>query len=264
LAQKLTFCYGYIYVISNIVNKKLYIGKSCFNNPNYFGSGIAIRCAITKYNRDKFKKIIISFCETKEELNLAERECIWFFQSNNKIYGYNLTEGGDGGCLNPEALIQMSLKHKGKKHTEEYKKELSKRMKGLNLGENNGQYGKVPWNFGLTKETSELVLKSSETFKLNYIKENHPNYKKEFSEETKNKMSISMRGKAKTLEHRHKLSIVNLGKTLSIETREKMSKSKSGISQDKVTCPYCGKVGGTTMYRWHFENCKNKIGIKDE
>ena len=23
-------------------------------------------------------------------------------------------------------------------------------------------------------------------------------------------------------------------------------------------CPYCQKTGGNTMFRWHFDNCKNK------
>ena len=42
----------------------------------------------------------------------------------------------------------------------------------------------------------------------------------------------------------------------------RMSKNKKGKTQEKIQCPYCKKEGGTTMYRWHFENCKEK-GFKN-
>ena len=39
----------------------------------------------------------------------------------------------------------------------------------------------------------------------------------------------------------------------------KVSIAKTGISRPKLTCPYCGKVGGSgNMQRWHFENCRDK------
>jgi hypothetical protein len=43
------------------------------------------------------------------------------------------------------------------------------------------------------------------------------------------------------------------------ELRELCSKHAKGIPKDKVTCPYCHKIGGGgTMIRWHFDNCKFK------
>ncbi len=51
-----------IYKITNNINKKIYIGKDITCNPNYFGSGVFIKKAITKYGRENFTKEIIDFC----------------------------------------------------------------------------------------------------------------------------------------------------------------------------------------------------------
>lgn len=62
------------------------------------------------------------------------------------------------------------------------------------------------------------------------------------------------------------LSENNPGKNKTEETKLKISKSKKGkpsktkgIPRKKITCPYCGKIGGEgLMSRWHFENCNHK------
>jgi hypothetical protein len=137
--------------------------------------------------------------------------------------------------------------------SDEHKQILSERM----LGENNPNYGKKPWNYGLSKETSDTMAKISDTLKSNYIKENHPNYGKERSAETKQKISIAHTNKPKSESHKLKLSIANTGKTLSDETKQKMSIALKGKPQTKVQCPHCGKEGGvSSMKHWHFDNCK--------
>lgn len=40
-----------------------------------------------------------------------------------------------------------------------------------------------------------------------------------------------------------------------IESKSKLMKNRK---QNKIECPYCHKLGGNTMGRWHFENCKLK------
>lgn len=46
------------------------------------------------------------------------------------------------------------------------------------------------------------------------------------------------------------------GKKHSVESVDRMKKPKQ-----KVKCPYCKKVGGLPqMKRWHFENCKERVG----
>ncbi len=42
----------------------------------------------------------------------------------------------------------------------------------------------------------------------------------------------------------------------------KALKGKKKKAQEKLTCPYCNKEGGSTnVQRYHFENCKTKIGV---
>jgi hypothetical protein len=48
---------------------------------------------------------------------------------------------------------------------------------------------------------------------------------------------------------REKLRQHNLGKT----------NNTKGVPQERLTCPYCGLVGGkSAMKHWHFEKCKHK------
>ena len=58
----------------------------------------------------------------------------------------------------------------------------------------------------------------------------------------------------------YKDTVLNIdnGSSRSIATRNKIAIGHSR-SQAKVTCPYCGVIGGTqVMRRRHFENCKHK------
>ena len=53
--------YGYIYLTTNLINNKIYIGqhKGKFN-ARYLGSGLHIKRSIKKYNRENFKVELLS------------------------------------------------------------------------------------------------------------------------------------------------------------------------------------------------------------
>jgi len=92
--------YGYIYVIKDHLNNKIYIGKRkghIEKSRNYFGGGKIIK-KIIKKRKYHLEKIILGVCTSKFKLNECEKYCIAFFNSNNKLYGYNLSSGGDGGA----------------------------------------------------------------------------------------------------------------------------------------------------------------------
>ena len=133
----------------------------------------------------------------------------------------------------------------GKTHSEETKKKLSESKKG----ENNPMFGKISPNRGITPKplSDEAKLKISDAHKGKIV-----------SSETKQKISIAAKGKPKSIEHKRKLSEANTGKTASQETRSKLSEAHKGKKQKLITCPHCLKSGGTTMHRWHFDNCKSK------
>lgn len=87
-------------------------------------------------------------------------------------------------------------------------------------------------------------------------------YGKNVSDETKEKISSSLKGKPKSDQHKLNLSKANLGKKLSDETKEKLRISSTGKKQEIVKCPHCGKEGGKGgMIKWHFDNCKYKLRL---
>lgn len=91
------------------------------------------------------------------------------------------------------------------------------------------------------------------------------------SQETKEKMSASRLGMQNTLGHKHsdetkkKMSDAHIGnkgrtgqKRSELE-RAKQSAAMTGKPQKVNVCPHCGKSGGNSMKRWHFDNCKEKM-----
>ena len=85
-----------IYKITNLLNGKIYVGKDSKNDLKYYGSGIFIRRAISKYGIDNFSKEIIQFCDSLDELNEMEKHWIKKLNSRNPVIGYNISEGGEG------------------------------------------------------------------------------------------------------------------------------------------------------------------------
>ena len=95
-----------IYKITNLINNKVYIGKTTktiqwrfnkhlkdsYNNPN---TTIHIQRAILKYGENNFKIEEIDKASSLEELNQKEKYWIAYYNSQNE--GYNMTSGGDGG-----------------------------------------------------------------------------------------------------------------------------------------------------------------------
>lgn len=92
--------YYYIYQITNLINKKIYIGKHKSAkhpaNNNYYGSGKQITAAIEKYGKENFKKEVLYFCSSMEEMNAKEAEIVTedFVKRNDT---YNMHKGGSGG-----------------------------------------------------------------------------------------------------------------------------------------------------------------------
>jgi group I intron endonuclease len=140
-----------IYKTTNLINGKIYVGQDSKNNPEYLGSGVIIKKAISKYGKENFKKEILEVCLTKEELDIKEQ--YWIKELNSIDVGYNVSSGG-GGCL-------------GCKDSDETKnkKRLSR------IGGNNPMYGKTL--------PIEVLIKRSEKVKEEgtFKGDNNPNFK---------------------------------------------------------------------------------------
>ena len=138
--------YGYIYITTNTINNKRYIGqhKSKDWDYKYFGSGLNLTRAITKHGIEKFTCFPLAWAWNKEELNQLEIDYIAHYKPE-----YNISKGGNGGNLGYEAIEKMRQAKIGKpswnkgkrglqKHTDKWKLEQSKRCKG----NKNSFYGK--------------------------------------------------------------------------------------------------------------------------
>ena len=86
--------YWLIYKITNIINGKFYIGKHKTINidDEYMGSGKLIKAAIKKYGIENFTKEILHICDSEEEMNIKEKECVILNENS-----YNICPGGEGG-----------------------------------------------------------------------------------------------------------------------------------------------------------------------
>ena len=92
--------FGYIYITTNLVNRKKYIGQheaSRFEGNKYLGSGIMVTRAVKKYGESNFKVELLETCNSKQELDEAEISYIKKVDAANSDEFYNITYGGQGG-----------------------------------------------------------------------------------------------------------------------------------------------------------------------
>lgn len=95
-----TFMYYYVYQITNLLNNKIYVGKHKstkhpFENE-YYGSGKQITDAIKKYGIENFKKEILHYCSSLEEMADKEKEIVTE-DFVKRADTYNMHKGGPGG-----------------------------------------------------------------------------------------------------------------------------------------------------------------------
>lgn len=125
--------YGYIYKITNLVNKKIYIGQAIDIQQRWWGHlncakkqvNTVLYKAIRKYGAANFIIEQIDTANTKEELNNKEIYWIRKLNSTNDEIGYNLTAGGTGGdtfslhSLHNKQEIKNKMSHAQKRRWEQ-------------------------------------------------------------------------------------------------------------------------------------------------
>lgn len=85
----------YIYMTTNHVNNKKYIGQHYGEiNDSYLGSGTLLKEAIQKYGKENFSKEILEICSNYDAMNLAERKWIIKYNAVKNSNFYNIAEGG--------------------------------------------------------------------------------------------------------------------------------------------------------------------------
>ncbi len=182
-----------IYMTTNVVNGKRYIGKDQNNNPKYLGSGYLFKRALKKYGKENFVKQILDFCCSDEHMNAGERYFIALYGATSCDNYYNIASGGDGGNLiaglSPERRLQLnkenSLRQIGRKPTEETR---AKMRLAQNLPHNVAKKSQV--HKGL-KHTDEVKARISKTLTGQRVGDKHPLFGKHHTKASKKKTSKS-------------------------------------------------------------------------
>ena len=211
---------GYIYLRTNKVNGKQYVGQviekrfkkrqQSWNDLKHPYAGTLINRARAKYGLEAFGFEILKECSDDE---LDYWEMYYIEKLNTKApNGYNLTDGGGGmhGYVpSEETRRKLSEANTGKQLTEETKRKLSEANTGKPL----------------TEETKRKLSEAN-------TGEKNPNYGKPLSEEHKKKISESRKGKPRSEETKKKISESkkgqtswNKGKPMSDEQKRKLSKA---------------------------------------
>lgn len=71
---------GYVYRVTNEINQKTYVGQRRLSRDtawdDYYGSGDLVIKAIAKYGRSNFKKELVAYAKTQDELDRLETNAI--------------------------------------------------------------------------------------------------------------------------------------------------------------------------------------------
>lgn len=188
--------YGFIYITTNKINGKKYIGQKKYMKgwEDYLGSGTILRRSIDKYGKENFTREILSIAYSIEELNNLEADFIEKYDAVESKDYYNIASGGHGGFTgrgqhaSEETKLKMRQMRQGKNNSnygnhmgDESKQRISEANKGKRCGINNINFGKHP--------SKEIRDKQSKFMKGRFLGEKSPLYGTHPSEDTRLKIS---------------------------------------------------------------------------
>lgn len=204
--------YHIIYLTTNLINGKKYIGDHSTNNleDNYFGSGVLINKAIKKYGKKNFKREILGSFPEKILAFDAQKKYIDQYNTLTPN-GYNISLTGGHQCKN---CMSEETKEKIGKASRNRSKETKEKI------------GKASRN--RSKESLEKIRIAAKK----RIGEKNNFFGKHHTEETKENLRKKDKDYTKTPEYRENMSKSvsgekngMFGKHQSEETREKIKKS---------------------------------------
>lgn len=143
-------CYGIIYLITNTVNGKRYVGQTTRSLSERKKDHLTSRCnrylrrSFRKHGREAFHWNVLKEASSQEVLDRLEDQFILCFNTLDRRFGYNLRRGGGNGRLADEVRERMAEAKRGTRHTEATKHKISASLKNLLIwaGVNNPRFGR--------------------------------------------------------------------------------------------------------------------------
>lgn len=166
-----------IYITTNLINGKKYIGRDSKNDPKYLGSGHALLRAIKKYGKQNFKKEILEECADFDELQEREEYWLSHYDAGRNDEFYNMHNHSIGGSLG----INMS-------------DETRKKLRDFNLGKKLSLETKRKMSESRRGNKNHFFGKTHSEESREKIKEARRNQVIHISEETKQKISDAQKG----------------------------------------------------------------------
>jgi len=203
-----------IYRHLNVINGKSYIGYTRWTIDRRFHNHIAyskrnsdflFHKAIRKYGIECWKSFSLKTCDTVAEARELEKKFIAEYQSNMRDKGYNMTEGGEGNSnkgkpLSPEHKIKAIAALRSHVWTPEEYQERGKKLKGRNRTEEE----RKAISEGM-KRVKQNGLTDAQKIQLERLHAHTRGMKR--TEETREKISLSLRGKPKSEQHKQALRV---------------------------------------------------------
>lgn len=172
--------YGYIYLTTNLIDNKKYIGMHKYNgdgiDPNYLGSGIHLRRAVEKYGKDNFTCEILCWCNTRDELLDKEKYYTDLYKAPINEEFYNIADGGKGGhstyYVQPLTQKQLDTLEYGRHlpASDKQKAQLRERRLGCVVSEETRNKLR---NAGLGRKASDAT---KELYRQRWLGSKNPNY----------------------------------------------------------------------------------------
>jgi group I intron endonuclease len=133
--------FGFIYIITNLVNKKRYVGQTTNSIWYRFSRHLiesleqnsknrsSLHLAIKKYGKENFSIELFAIASSRQILDKLENKAILKLKTNQKSFGYNLKNGGNQADYNEEYCKLVSIRAKNRNYTPEWRLKLSENGK---------------------------------------------------------------------------------------------------------------------------------------
>jgi len=236
LAGNKEIAMGIIYMATNMVNGKIYIGQTIrtieqrksmhqrTEGCTYF------KAAINKYGPESFHWDTIDCSCTKEGMDALESWWINYMDSIDQ--GYNLKVGGESHRYAESTKQKMRAAKLGKKLTEEHKRKIGESGKGRIRSQEairksaDASRGRKKTPEEIEKQRAKMIGRKLTDEHKHKCSLSHIGYK--HTEEARANMSKAQKGRIVTDEMRKNISIAGMGRT-------PWNKGKSGYKQPRCT-----------------------------